>query len=143
MSAEDNKQIVREQMDAISRGDYEAMTKYVAEDIVNHDPPPGQSGRGLKAVQDGIRMLHSSFSDYRVAIKDLVAEGDKVAVLFTTSGRHTGPFLGSQPTGKEMSVESLMLVRIEDDKIVERWAQIDMQAMIDQLGLQPSLRRAA
>ena len=143
MSVEGNKRVVRGQIEAITRGDYEAMRRYLAEDFINHNPPPGQPERGLQAAQDAIRMLHSAFRDYRVEILDLIGEGDRVCTRATVSGTHTGPFLGNEATGRKASVESLMLFRLENGKVVERWAQLDLMAMIQQLGIRPPLQQAA
>ena len=40
------------------------------------------------------------FSEHRIKITDVVAEGDKVAIRVATSGVHTGEWEGVPPTGR-------------------------------------------
>ena len=49
----------------------------------------------------------------------MIAEGDKVLVLFIYQGTHTEEFEGIQATGKRIEFSGISLFRIEDGMIVE------------------------
>jgi predicted ester cyclase len=79
----------------------------------------------------------ASFPDQHTSIRQIVAEGDRVAVLATYTGTQTGP-LGDFPvTGKVVNVPFLAMFRIEGGKIAELWVEFDNVAIHSQLGLFP------
>ncbi len=72
-----------------------------------------------------------------MALDQLVAEGDLVAVRATYSGTQEGP-LGELPaTGRTVRAPFLGLFRIESGRIAELWVEWDNLAMLTQLGLFP------
>ncbi len=85
-----------------------------------------------------MRHLHATFGGLRFEVEDEIAEGDKVVQLATMSGRHTGPLMGHEPTGREFAVRHVHIWRIADDKIVEHWGSRDDLGMLGQLGLLPA-----
>lgn len=53
----------------------------------------------------------------------MVAEGDKVAVLWTFQGTHTGSgYEGLPATGTRVKVRGMTIWRIVDGRIVEEWS---------------------
>ena len=58
-----------------------------------------------------------------------------------SSGRHTGEFIGFQPTGKTFAVEQIHIYRIAEDKIIEHWSSRDDLSQGMQLGCIPAGRR--
>ncbi len=79
-------------------------------------------------------MMRSAFSDFRVNVEDMVAEGDKVVVRSTMTGRHTGEFLGMPPTNRQISVPVIDVLVVRDGKATEHWGVTDTGAMMMQLG---------
>jgi predicted ester cyclase len=67
----------------------------------------------------------AAFPDSHSVLKDMVAEGDKVAARWTTTATHQGQFRGANPTGKRVEVEAIGIFRIADDKVVESWDKYD------------------
>lgn len=95
-----------------------------------------QPGReGLKALR---RLIEQAFPDLKPAIRDIIAEGDKVAAHIGLEGTHTGGFMGVTPTGKRVTTELFESVRIEGDKIAERWVLRDRRGEFQQLGVLPA-----
>ena len=64
-------------------------------------------------------------SEAEFEIHDLIAEGDRVAARLTTSARHTGTFMGIEPTGKRYSIDEIHIFRIRDGQVVEHWHAFD------------------
>jgi hypothetical protein len=55
------------------------------------------------------------------------------------SGTHRGPLLGIPATGRQVEISGILIDRVEDGLIVERWASWDLITMMQQLGLMPPL----
>lgn len=102
-----------------------------------HDLPPElPTGRqGLKALR---RLIEQAFPDLKPTIRDIIAEGNKVAARIGLEGTHTGDFMGVTPSGKHLTTELFEIVRIEGDKIAERWVLRDRLGEFQQLGVLPA-----
>ena len=107
-----NKALVRRFFAAIESGDLSAFDEIVADDYDDH--LPGQS-RGRDAVRAYFTTLRNAFPDLELPIHDVVAEGDRVAVLNSVKGTHRGQFpaLGLQATGRRIDAMAFQLYRIE------------------------------
>ena len=60
-----------------------------------------------------------------------------VAGRMTTTGTHTGEFMGIPATGKRVSFTEIHIVRIANGKAVEHWGNQDDMGMMQQLGVIP------
>ena len=74
-----------------------------------------------------------AFSDLRVDIDDLVAEGDRVAVRWTAKMTHTGDGLGLPATSKRVQVAGSSFVICRNNQIAEGWNYADFTRMRLQL----------
>lgn len=134
MSIEENKAVARRWNDEIwNKGNLAAIDELMATDFIWHSAPPGVAPdrEGLK--QSAVSL--SSFADIHCATKDMVAEGDKVAVRWTWSGSHTGEYIGITPTGKRVTMTGISIIRIVGGKIVEEWDESDNLGFMEQLGV--------
>lgn len=136
---EANERLVQAFNDASNARDWTALEQIVADDFERHSAatpgPPVTSREGFVALQ---KKFLESFPDQHSRIRQIVAEGDRVAVLATYTGTQTGP-LGDFPvTGKAVNVPFLGMFRIEKGKIAELWVEFDNVAILMQLGLFPS-----
>ena len=50
------------------------------------------------------------------------------------TGRHTGPLGAAPPTGKSVALDALLVDRLADGRVQERWQQWDQSRMLQQLG---------
>jgi steroid delta-isomerase-like uncharacterized protein len=134
MSAEEGKAITRRAYEAINQKNLDALDEIVASDIIDRDPAPGQAP-GLEGVKQYFSSLHTAFPDVQMNIEDLIAEGDKVVARVTVGGTHQGEFMGIDPTGNQVTITGIDILRIADGKIVERWGKFDDLSMMQQLGV--------
>jgi len=117
-----NKALVRRLFEEVfPAGDPSAVRDLVAPGIIDHDPIPGQPA-GLEGIEYVVSALHTAQPDLQFIVDDLVAEADRVAIRWTLRGTHTGPMLGQPPTGQPVQQKAIVIFRIADNKIVERWA---------------------
>src|SRR5262249_11339896 len=71
-------------------------------------------GAGGQVVEPGIEGLkqlvlawRTGFPDAVQRVDDIMALGDTVVVRLTWEGTHLGEFMGTPPTGKKVSVETI------------------------------------
>jgi predicted ester cyclase len=81
---------------------------------------------------------HSAFPDEGTTFEEQIAEGDKVVSRMSSRATHLGEFQGIPPTGQRITVTDTFIDRVADGKIVERWGQVDMLGVMQQLGVVPS-----
>ncbi|MCI0549353.1 MAG: ester cyclase [Anaerolineae bacterium] len=138
MSLEKNKNIVRRYQDAYNTNNFEALAEVLAADVITPNiisgMPPGLEG--AKAVHQKTLL---GMPDYYTTIEDLIAEGDKVVARVRMTGTHTGNFYGIAPTGRQVNLTSIYIVRIAEGKIVEHWGEEDGVAVLKQLGFKIKL----
>jgi steroid delta-isomerase-like uncharacterized protein len=112
--------------------DVDVLDRFFAPGFVSHNNPPGFPP-GVAGVKQFFAMFRDAFPDAAVAIDELVADGDRVAVATTLTGTHEGELMGMAPTGRSVSVTGIDIVRIEDGRIVEHRGLTDIVGLMRQL----------
>jgi steroid delta-isomerase-like uncharacterized protein len=137
MSTEANKALVRRFYEEIDKGNLSAMDELVAEDYLDHSPPPFP---GFAPGREGLKQAFELFWDATPGyhkIEDQIAEGDKVVTRLTAYGTHEGDLPGIPRTGSKMEMTATVIHRIEDGKLAEKWSDKDVLAFLQQLGVIP------
>ena len=142
--SEDNKRLVRRALDELyTKGHLGLAAELVHPAFVDHEPAHPEEPTGPENVRRTVQRLRSAFADLRFEVEDEIAEGDKVVQRVIMSGRHTGPLMGLEPTGKQFAVRHVYVWRIADGKIVEHWGSRDDLGLLQQLGLLSAPGRAS
>jgi predicted ester cyclase len=126
MSIKENKAFVSRYLEALSGKDKPRAVQ--DEYIADSD----------EALKDHIIFFEASFPHYEVIADDMIAEGDKVAVLARFRGVHKGDLMGIAPTGKEVDVPFAITYRLAGPKITQHWMSFDRMALMEQLGVAPT-----
>jgi predicted ester cyclase len=105
--------------------------------------PPADPVVGPGARRKLYEMFYQAIPDARAEVLDVVAEGDKVVLLDRFGGTHRGEFLGRPGTGDRIEWMAIHIYTIRDGKVLEDAVMTDALAMMQQLGLAPSLTKAA
>jgi predicted ester cyclase len=116
--------------------DIEALSKVVDPDCVNHDSAPG-TPQGFEGVKQTVLWLHAAFGQQRYDVHHVTADGDTVVIHATMHARHSGEFLGIPPTGRDVALRSMHVIRYRDGRQVETWALQDRLGLMQQLGVIP------
>jgi predicted ester cyclase len=140
MSA-DNKALVRRLFELVNENRRLLLELYTTTYI--YHLPSSSEVMDLARVKEVDTMFHAAFPDLHFTLVDMVAEGDKVAYRYTVCGTHMGDFMGIAVTGKQILVTGTLTTRIVDGKFQEDWENIDMFALMQQLGVIPQLGPAA
>jgi predicted ester cyclase len=135
MSTEENKRFVERLWDQLVNGArLAALDDFVSPEFVDHTPLPGLSSDG-EGLKQRLILLHDAFPDFHSTILELVAEGDRVVALMTSTGTHQRTFLGVAPTGRRWTIMEFHLLRVSEGKLIEHWGLPDFFGMLEQLGL--------
>jgi predicted ester cyclase len=129
---ERNKETVRRIVERIFvHQEDAAIDELVSEDFVPRTFGPMPKGR--EGLREGMKRAGAGVSDPEFTIHDLIAEGDRVAARLTTFARHTGTFMGIEPTGKRYSIDEIHIFRLRDGQLVEHWHAFDTASLLAQL----------
>ena len=137
MSNETNKALARRFYEQVLNGrQVHVIDEIAAAGYDEHDPLPGQ-GDGREGLKNRVTMLVEALAP-TFTIEDLIAEGDRVVVRWTNSGRHVGDFLGAAPTDRPYAIAGIDIYRVADGRLTEHWHVVDQLSMLQQLGLMPA-----
>lgn len=139
MSSEENKALMGRFLEEVfNKKNLAAIDEFIAPDQVDHTLPAflPSTPEGTKRAID---MFLKAFPDVQLTVEDMVAEGDRVVTRYTSRGSQKGAFMGIPPTGKQMTVSSIIIARFADGKIVEEWGLDDQMGMLQQLGIIPAV----
>ncbi len=130
-----SKTVVRRLVeDLFNTGNLELADEVLTADYADHSPSHPDLP-GLENVKRAVREWRAAFPDTLNVINDMVAEGDKVAVRWTTHATHRGEFMGIAATGNRIAVTSFGIFRLAGGKIVESWDTFNVVEMMQQLGV--------
>jgi predicted ester cyclase len=117
-----------------NEGDLEIVDAITSPDLVEHQnfgPDHAPGAQGVRAV---VTSLRRAFPDFRLAIEDLVADGDTVWLRMVATGSNEGSFMGHAPTGRPMRIDVFDTIRVENGRMVEHWGVPDRLGALLQLG---------
>ena len=137
MSAEENKTVLRREVEELYNhtGNLDVVEEIFSPDYVSHEPTSGEV-RGIEGARRFAATFRKTFPDLQNAIEDMVAEADKVAMHFRSSGTHLGETEAfDPPTGERMEITGITIKRFSDGKIAEAWTNFDALGMMQQLGV--------
>lgn len=135
-----NKQLVNDCIqDIFTKGDLDAVNRYLAPNFVNHDAPFPGAPEGREGMRWAAEQIRAAAPDWHSDLERLVAEDDIVVEVFTASGTHTNELFGVPGTGKTLTLRGVNIFRISDGRIVERWGRLEELGLVQQLGLAPTM----
>jgi predicted ester cyclase len=137
-AAEQNKALVRRFYEEIDKGNIDILDELVAENYVDHNPPPFPVPAGREGVKQAFRIFQNATPGSH-RIEDQIAEGDKVVTRLTSSGKHEGDLPGAPRTGNDLKMTSITIHRIANGKLVEKWSAKDELALLQQIGVLPQM----
>ncbi|MFF3336368.1 ester cyclase [Streptomyces sp. NPDC002888] len=119
---------------AWDRGEVDALDGLLSPDYRRRSSP-AEEGQSLREFKASIIAARSAFPDLATTIDEIVAEGDRLAVRWHSSGRHQGSFLGVPPTNRSVEVDGATFARFEDYMVVEEYVTWDPRTLLAALGI--------
>jgi steroid delta-isomerase-like uncharacterized protein len=126
---EENRSLYLSYLEYCNEHDLDGMTSFYTSTIKVNDLPMDPA-----AVSAQFAPLLSAFPDWHWEIRNLVVDGDHIAVHFTVTGTHRAAFQGIEATGRRVTTSEFTFYRLEDGKFAEVWDLADMDAVMSQIG---------
>jgi predicted ester cyclase len=99
---------------------FEDLAEFVAEQVSGSGPEDG-----LVAYIERVKAVVTGFPDYRWELQDLIVEDTTIAARLTGRGTHTGVFDGVAPTGRQITIQELVIYRFANGKIIQCWGDLN------------------
>lgn len=115
------------------KGNPAAVEQFAAESFQRHTSP-GAKPLDRRAQIERLKAFRTAFPDITIEVEDVVDDGDLIAFRSIMRGTHQGEFLGIAPTGNQVTVGLVDMVRVADGEFVEQWGGPDMLDLLGQLG---------
>jgi predicted ester cyclase len=136
---EQNKSLVRRYYEEVGNAVTADIASAGADRLLSNDftfyPPNAAEGeQSLDIHKEFLHWHHGVAPNQHWIPEEMIAEGDKIAVRFTTHGTQQGEFLGVAPAGKPFTLRGMDLFRITGGKVVELRRYFDVMAMMEQIG---------
>jgi predicted ester cyclase len=93
---------------------------------------------GKAEVRAFYEQIVAAFGHPPLRFDEVLWSGETATIRFTMGGTHVGEFMGVPPTGTEIALGGITILRFEGDKVIERWSQADMLGLLVQLGAVPA-----
>ncbi|MFZ6768218.1 ester cyclase [Undibacterium sp. Di26W] len=129
---EQNKQLIRRLYeDCFNTGNLD-----LANELVSADFSSNRGERGQAEFAANISGLRKAFPNVHFVIEDLFGEADRIAVRWSFTAIHHGPFAGVPATGKAVTQHGNVIYQISNGRISHAWVQIDRLGLMQQIGAQ-------
>jgi predicted ester cyclase len=136
MSSSDDKEFIRKYY-AIDGRTESGVKQYMDFHHPGYKAHSVMGDMNLEQARQTNLMMMAAFPDLKFRLDDIIAEGDKVAVRYTITGTNEGPYMGTPPTGKKISLSGISIYKITGGKLVESWGIFDRMSLMQQLGIRP------
>jgi predicted ester cyclase len=135
MATKNQETVIRYYVDLLAHGEREDADEVLAPGYVDHGPYGSERDTFLRRLED----FHAGFRNRVIIVEDVEVAGDEVVVRWIAGLKHTGEFLGFEPTGQQIDISGTDVFRIEDGRIAERWNHESGLGLIDQLQLRAAV----
>jgi steroid delta-isomerase-like uncharacterized protein len=126
---EENRSLYLSYLEYCNEHDLDGMASFYTSTIKVNDLPMDPA-----AVSAQFEPLFSAFPDWHWEIRNLVVDGDHIAVHFTVTGTHRAAFQGIEATDRRVTTSEFTFYRLDDGKFAEVWDLADMDAVMRQIG---------
>jgi predicted ester cyclase len=114
----------------------DAAHDYMAEQVLAHQMTAENETtvhRTPTNYADHVREMLEAYGTFQLEVQELLSQENRVYVRWKQTGTHLGEVDGFPPTGKPIIEIASAVYRVEHEKIVEYWIQIDREGIRAQL----------
>lgn len=108
----------------------ETIDELFASDGVGHMEGGDQDREGFKAAREG---LLNAFPDMKVTVEDTIADGNRVAVRWSVTGKHRGDGLGMPATNKDVHFRGISWMVFENGVMTRGWDSWNLGHLLESL----------
>jgi predicted ester cyclase len=127
-----NLQIIQEYSVALwDTKNLDVIEHYCAPDVKAHSPI--STIQGVEEMCTIMTHWHVGFPHLKVYWDDFICEDNKVVSRWHAKGIHEGEFLGIAPTYRTVKYSGVTIYHMNNNKITEYWAYVNIQHIKEQL----------
>lgn len=134
-----NLKSVTDVLDYWNRQDVAGILEFYDDDITWHNMALRETYQGKTEVAEFLNSLFTAFPDLRFDVTEKIARDDQVAERWQIEATHLGPYMGIPPTGKDIVIPGMGLVRLRDGKFLSDNFYYDALGVLQQMGIFPPL----
>jgi steroid delta-isomerase-like uncharacterized protein len=122
-----NVDVIRRLTDEVFvKGNLDAIDELVAEDMVDHDPPPGMPN-GKEGQREIVKLLLGAHTEVRIESDEYLETTDgRVVQNWAMTAVHSGEFFGMPPSNQRVRLRGVEIWQVADGKVTARWGAVDM-----------------
>lgn len=79
------------------------------------------------------RNILTPFADLRMTAEDIVEGQDAVVIRERVEATHVGDFLGIPATGRRITWEAVIMVKVKDDRVVQNFTMLNLWGIYQQM----------
>lgn len=134
MTAGDNDTLLERYVKEVwDKGNPEAVALFASEDFRRHGRP-GTEPLDRSGQIERLKGFRTAFPDITIEVNAAITGDDYIAFRSTMRGTHRGELMGVPPTGRQVTVQLVDMIRVEGGRFVEQWGGPDMLDLLRQLG---------
>lgn len=129
--------VIRELHNLWNTGNLDEIPQIYSSEFIAHMPKGWEQSEflGHEGVIEAILRIRNAFPDWHEQIEDIVVDQGKIVTRYTSTGTHTGHFIGLEPTGRTVKIDEISIYHLYGGLVVEQWCLTDDLSLAQQLGL--------
>jgi steroid delta-isomerase-like uncharacterized protein len=135
--------LVADALAAWNAHDAEALAALAAPDFEGTDSAEAGVATGPEGFRRQAGLYLTAFPDLHLTFDEVIADGTRVAIRWTSRGTHRGPFLHIPPTGRTLHGHGVTLLVVERGRIRRSERVWDVAGFLRAVGLLPDLPEEA
>ncbi|HAV77907.1 MAG TPA: hypothetical protein DCX53_11210 [Anaerolineae bacterium] len=135
MSAETNKQLVQLWiLEGWNKNkNKEVIEQVFAQNWIDGNPSFTDQPQGIEGALYFVNVYRNIFPDIQFELTHIISDEKFVTFRFVAEATHQGEFMGINPTGKRVKFSGIVIHRVENNRFVETWNEIDLLGIKNQL----------
>lgn len=129
------REVIDRWFEAWNAGDIKGLEALYDENVVLYLAPLKRTLTGRRYIVQRIKSLQDLSSDAQITLNGLHIAGNAAVVELNIHGTHTGKFLGFEPTGRPLDLDTCLVFELVDGKIVKHTTYLDDSIVLRALGL--------
>jgi len=111
----------------------------VLDEVISPDVKCHETGmvfNSLEELKNNVKMFFNAFAETKITVTNQLVKENVVVARYEFEGTHRGRFIDLEPTGKRVKFAGLEVIRFENEKVIEIWAEFDQLGLMKQLGME-------
>lgn len=134
LTKEEAEALVEKDMKVYNEGKLELAEEYIAENYVEHTAGFSENFKGVEGFKKSVTNFRTMYPDFNLTKEELIVKGNRIVWRWIMTGTNEGKINDIPPTGKEVRLEGVGIIRVANGKFVERLVYYNHANALKQLG---------